>query len=683
MDGGSEPGRARRGFALPVVLVLAMVLGGVLWGLDRVVSGFRNRSTRFRDGEVAYYAARSGLQLGETMLERVAGRPPPPGAPGRALYDLLVRSRPEDLDGGEDSVEIPFAERLIPGEGVDGEVRVTARFLTVAPLMRTQPPGIQADPLEKRGVLELESWARVGSAERRFVSRRDFHTLYRLPPVTGRFSLLFGQLEGTAEAANALTYSPRLGLFQRSVSRQLGWPLVVYPYPLDEDPARSPADRFEADPLAPMRQGGWVGLLGRTPWLLNLSFGPGDRSPLEEGYLLRNSEAIYPSPRLPGFYEKSLRLGYARDVTQLPMFAAYEAETIPDGTSLLHLAGDATHRLPPVVLGRAFRRYLSFSKLADRADGAFTSFHGVPEADFSGPRASFQGVVPGGDYQSYRQVMARSVVEPYNRSYDFVVTDRETRDAAGRVLPGDTPWEPRRHLTAEAVAPYVQSAGGLPGELLYPDPARRDEARIGGAVRLGDEAGVALFEGSLEDLLPSLRESLMARAVTELRDAPEEAAADGFARRYLKSPEGGGPRELELPPVLRVQAPRLELGPLHVRRGGTLLVDGDLVVTGPLTTARGEVLALVSLNGDVIVRDESPVAASLLALQGQVLASERGLDVRGNLVAARFDPMTWLGGQGLRRVVYDPRLDPARAETRSSQYRIHLGAERRTVVRRR
>ena len=115
--------------------------------------------------------------------------------------------------------------------------------------------------------------ARVGAATRTLVVRRPFRSFYRLPPLLGRFSLLMGELAGGPEGANALTYTPKLGLFQRSASGALGWPLQVYPLPPTGD-GRSPAERWGPDPVAPLRLGGWVGLLGETPWILNVTFGP-------------------------------------------------------------------------------------------------------------------------------------------------------------------------------------------------------------------------------------------------------------------------------------------------------------------------------------------------------------------------------------------------------------------------
>jgi hypothetical protein len=653
-----------------------MILGSVLFVLNRAVTSYQNRSTRFRDGEIAYYAARSGLTLAERILEGVAGRPGRQAGNLRDLYDLMVSSRPEDLNGSEDEITLPFAERLLP-ETVEGEVEAVVRFRNVASLLRNLPPGYLPDPREKRGILELECRAQVGAAERRLIVRRDFHVMGAQLPVVGRFSLLLGELLGGQNFVNALTYSPKLGLFLRSVSRKVAWPLQVYPLPVDtEEDLAPPAQRFATDPLRPLKEGGWVGLFGATPWVMNVCFGSGSGSPSEQGYLLRNFESVVPSTHFTGLYEKVTRLGYTRDITRLPMFAAYESETIPDGASLLQLAGDSRYRTPPVVLGRAFRRFLSFSKLGTTADGDFTSFHGVAETDFEAARMAFQNIVPGGDYASYQNIMARSVVEPFNRSYDFVVTDAETLDEEGRVLPGATPWSPGRFLQASEIAPYLQPIGSGPENFLYPDPTRREEEKRSGGIVLGTEEGESFYQGHPADILPGLRELALARSLAEVRRTATLSAEDEFKRRFLVD------SKLDLGLPLHLQSQRLTLGPLHVLHGGTLAVDGDIEVAGPLTTARGEILTLVSLNGSIRVRNEAPIAASLIACQGQVLPSSRGLDVRGQIVAAQFDVASWLEGTGARRIVYDPRLNPALRENQNAQYRILIGGERRVVFRR-
>lgn len=668
--------KPRKGFALPAVVVVALILGGILFALDRVVTGFRNRSTRFRDGEMAFYAAHGGLRIGERVLEQLARGRPREAGPMRDLYDLIVRSRPADLDGGEDSFEIPFQERLLPGD-IDGEVTLAVRFRDLRPVLGALPPGFQPDPVEKRGILELESRARVRGTTRRFLLRRDFVSQYTLPPLLGRFALVFGEQLGGAETTNALTYSPRLGVFQRSVSRSLGWPLQVYPLPPSQlATPPPPAVRFAADPLASVRRGGWVGLFGENPWVMNLTFGAGDGSPLEEGRLIRNFSAVQPASGASGVYLETRRIGFARDILELPMFVEVERGEIPDGSSVLHLTGDAREPSPPLVLGRAYRRYLSYSKVGTDPDGPFTSLHAVPAARFDEVRAVFQGVVGGGDYDAYRGWMARSVVEPYNRTYDFVVTDGETRDDAGRVLPGDSPFHPARALLAPDVAPYLAPASGAPSDFLYPDPARQGEARAGGAVAIADAEGTPLYQGSPEDILPGLAEMLPARAVLTYEAGGDFEAAELFRRSHVAD------GKLKLGTVVHVRADRVALGPFHVERGGTLLVDGEVQLTGPITTAKGETLAIISLGEDVLVLDEQPIAAMVVSLAGSVRPSARGLDIRGGLIGARFDVLEWVNGKGARRIVYDPRLNPAIPEQRAAQYRFYLGGDRRMVVRR-
>lgn len=673
---GPGPGRApRRGFALPLIIVMSLIIGGMLYAVNRVVTGYRHQSTRFRDGEVAYYAARAVLEIAEARLEEVLRGPPPREGRDRALYRFLVRTPTADLANAEDSLELPYLERVLP-PGTDGEAGVTIRMVDLKPLGIDLPPGFKPDPLEKRGTLQIEAWARVRAATRRLRVRRPMRVLYRLPPLAGRFSLLFGRPGFGPESANALTYAPRLGVFQTSSSASLGWPLTVYPLPVAQD-EQTPMRRFEDDPLAPMRNGGWIALLGRTPWILNTTFGPGDASPLEEGRNLRSFDAVFPSPSISGAYEKARRLGFARNILELPMFRDLEDPTLRDTASILHLAGDARSPLPPLVLGRVFRRYLEFSKLARDDDGPFTSFHGVPATAYDEVRAEFETAAGGADFSQYQAVMARPVVEPYNRTYDFVVTDDQTRDSGGRVVPGDTPWSPARHLRASATEPWIRPVSGLPEDFLYPSAADLDTDKGAGAVAIGEEGGADLFSGSPEEILEGIGELAEARAVWRLEGDASRGPAELFRDHFLQG------NELRLGTSAHVKASSFSVSGWKVVHGGTVVVDGDVYVSGPITAAPGEVLAIVSRNGKIVVTNEEPVNALLVAPRGPVVPSGDGLDLRGALLAAEFDPLPWMARKGASRVVYDTRLNPASTQARLAQFRIHLGDERQLVLERR
>jgi hypothetical protein len=122
---------------------------------------------------------------------------------------------------------------------------------------------------------------------------------------------------------------------------------------------------------------------------------------------------------------------------------------------------------------------------------------------------------------------------------------------------------------------------------------------------------------------------------------------------------------------------------MHVARGGTVAVDDDVEVRGPITVAPGEALAIVSLNGNVLIQDNEEIDAYLVACNGQVLPSPAGMDVRGGVAARGFDPRLWMGGRGVRRIVYDDRVDPAFTEARLNQFRVHLGEERQVLLERR
>jgi hypothetical protein len=194
-------------------LIIALILGGFLYAVNTAVKAYRNQSSHFRDGEIAYHAARSAATSLERGLEELFAGPAPTGGRDRDFYHLVTRTRAPDLDGGEDTFTPPLLAALIPPEA-EGRVNLTVRFLDVRPLGIPMPPGFPEDPYEKQGTMEIEAVAEVGSRIRRIRIRRPFTSFYRLPPLIGRFSLMLGELLGEQESINRMTYTPRLGLFQ-------------------------------------------------------------------------------------------------------------------------------------------------------------------------------------------------------------------------------------------------------------------------------------------------------------------------------------------------------------------------------------------------------------------------------------------------------------------------------------
>lgn len=665
--------RIRGGLALPLVILLLLVGGGILFALHKVVQSYRHQSTRFRDGEIAYFAARSALSLVEAQIEEVLqGKPPPPG-PGRDFYDLLRLSPAGDLAGIDEGLPLPQAEDIFP-PGIEGWLDAEVQILESTALDVPRPVGLPPDPREKRGVLEIHCKAEVGNTIRRMVVRRRFRVQSNLPPVLGRFSVLFGELLGTPEDLNALTYSPRLGLTHRSISRKLSWPIQVYPLPYQESD-QAPLERYQDDPDQVVREGGWVALLGERPWVLNLCFGPGEKQALEEGFLVRNFPAVHPIPGT-SLYGKTYRLGFARDILDLPLFHPELRAEIPDGSSLLRLSGDSRHPMPAVVLGRVFRRFLQFTKVSASEAGPFTSVHSARDVDTAEQLSVLSEQVSGGDEALLKTVMAQPVLEPYNRSFDAILSDQSLRQEGGRIDPRDTPFSPPNRLPDLAYDWVAASSGSGQGHL-YPARTSAEGEAPPGAYALFNDGGDEFFRGELTGLLDQLGDYLAQSAVEVLSPDAGPSVRDQFDQNFLQGDD------LSLSGILHLKTDRINLGPFHVVRGGTILVDGDVQVLGPITTARGETLSIVSRKGTLKIENPEPIAAQLISLEGQIHPSDQGLDVRGGLIARHFEVYPWLDLQGLGRVVYDPRLNPAREATRLPQLRVHLDPRREVVLKRR
>src|SRR5690606_18830004 len=137
--------------------------------------------------------------------------------------------------------------------------------------------------------------------------------------------------------------------------------------------------------------------------------------------------------------EHQLWFGFYDDILAAPNFRVAGPDTprprrptgepVVSATAALHLYGDVDHDPPTVVLGPAFRSYVT-TRLRD---GLWEPYR---------TRDQFAASAAAGRYSSYADYarwMTRVVEEPYNRSYDFMRSNEELVDAEGLVEGGGTP----------------------------------------------------------------------------------------------------------------------------------------------------------------------------------------------------------------------------------------------------
>lgn len=126
-------------------------------------------------------------------------------------------------------------------------------------------------------------------------------------------------------------------------------------------------------------------------------------------------------------------------------------------------AGDLAGATPTLCLGPVFRRYLAYDKVRRGPAGPFESFVNLIDAEaFQRAGGSFAQLT-GKGFDVYQQIMTRVVEEPYNRTYDYLVTARESSDPdrPGQVAAGSTPARPGRLLTRPGLlSPVLAATGG-------------------------------------------------------------------------------------------------------------------------------------------------------------------------------------------------------------------------------
>lgn len=634
---------SRRGILLPIVafLLLLVVSGSFL--LNRAQRQRYVEAHRHTSGSIALQLAESGANAFFAASQRL-------DLPGGMMRSLFLESSYEDLEGFRDPIPLPALEALLEFYGDEAEVAVELEFENLRPLQLGESHrGVLQDPREKRGTLTLVSRASFRGVTRTLRISRAFQVVDPRVPVLSKFTLF--QREQGDQPLDQLEYErirPRdpmkaNGLAARPViffHRPLVFPTVSEGLFHD---LKSLFSDFAPD------QGGLVFLGGDRPWNLPLVHGSG-AGPYDELFHLRRTQYQRPAS-LPGFEtEHWLWFGTYRGILDGPMFhpfadSPHDLRT-PDGLELsdrsppFHLFGDVGNVSPTVVLGNVFRSYVHLRLL----DGRWFPYL---EAD------EFSGVDPpgfGGDYQAYRQFMTRVVHDPYNRSFDYLVTNSETLDPDGTVhVDAETvPLVPPARLVPEGLT-RLQPLEEGDRNFLYPDP-ENPGAPVLRLLRGGD--GREVFRGSLEDLDAETLEALLAPRVIQRFPNPE-----AFWKKCLVK------GKLELEGVTALDTSELVLENLAIGNAGTLVVSGSIQIRGWIRqTLERHPLTLVSLAGDIEVASPGPIHAHLVALSGTIRFKTDQIHVVGGLAARRIDWASAAKGTKVKWVTYDRSLDPTDPE---------------------
>lgn len=618
------------------MLVLLIAMSTYL--LQRVSRSRYREAHREAFGEVALQLAESALNvtlagIGEQALQ-----------PGSPTYEALAAAAAPAPDQVIEIAPAPPLGELISLLG-DAEVEVEARVRAIRPLFPEGPAsGVVFDPREKTAELALRAQATFRGVSRAIAVVRPVRVVQAGVPVLGKFTLFLRERSG--QDPNLLGYDHRDPLQGPTLDGEPARPLVLY----------HQAERFPAvvdgrfDPLAPVLsdvppdQGGLVYLGGEDPWYLNLVHGIG-AGRYEELHLVRRTRYARASD-LPGVSEEvGLAFGYYDGIFDSDRFgdAAGDpghllrptGEALAPRSAALHLSGDVGNVTPTLVFGPVFRSFVTLRLL----DGTWYPY-----------ALANPGGGPFSSYDEYRRTMVRPVHEPYNRTVDYLRTNHERLDSAGRVDAAETPLVPEALLTPEEL---TRVGPAVPGDdaFLYPRPGEPARA----AVHLRTAGGEDVFRGQLADLDGALVDAVIEQRVTARH---EDAAA--YARVAGR------------PGVHWVAEGGVTLAGWTAPGPTLIAARGDVTVSGGISGGDGEFpVTLVSRFGDVVVETADPVEAHLVALRGRVRTRD-GLDLRGALAARSLNLPDLVRGDALKSITYATRFDPTDPVAREAQLVVHL-----------
>jgi hypothetical protein len=645
----------RSGFLLLVVggLILLIGIGSMMF--HRAARQQYLDAHRFASATIAAQLAESGLNASlERFLEATQ-------QPGTELHDLLLSRSAGALNGTSLNMNSPFLDDLLLLLGGGASISVSVKLDHFRPLTPSAGlRGLLADEREKAGEIKLVSEASFRGIQRRIVASKRIRVVSIVAPVVSKFTLFVRTLGD--ESLNSLKYS--------RLAPEEGFTLLgeeASPLTLFHGGEQIPA--VEGGRLLPLQdvlterppdQGGLVYLGGRKPWFLHLVHGIG-AGPFEELFHLRRARYLFESP-LPGVTKEiGMYFGFYDGLLDSKKFASMRSPNryprgnnlpdVVDQTSLLHLYGDIHNVSPTLVLGPAFRSYVTMRLL----DGLW--YPTQTASEFS--QRNDQSLFPKG-YESYREVMVRVQDESYNRSYDFLTTNQEVLQEGGGVTSNGTPFLPAPSLTEDRLQ-RVQPAAPGDSAFLYPQP----DQEVAGLCRLiRQEQGGGqqdLFRGALADLDGDVMEQVLrAKAVVQV---PNQEA---FRKRFLVN------NTLQLPGVVLIREGDLNLADVNSGKGGMVVVQGGIEVRGKVVqTQPHHPLTLVSLSGDIHLRSDEKLDVALIALRGTVTSRGR-LELVGSLAAHHLPLSQIVRGPESKRITYNQDLDPTAPENQWAHLRVIL-----------
>ncbi len=442
---------------------------------------------------------------------------------------------------------------------------------------------------------------------------------------------------------------------------------------------------------------GWV-FLGGGDWNFNLTSGWGKGLAFSEDfhYLAFNRVCVFDNTEPEhgvlddDHVAKVVHRGFHQDLEITGLDQLLPA-TSGVRSNALHLFGSVGRTSPTLVLGRVYRRYVQYGALCcvdpDPLDtlyppkvilkyvepGNWPLYNQLfPEDPVNFPQYPAHGVKPDVFMDSqYRDpdpqrgfsfYMSRIIDKGdqeqghYNNSYDMISQ-------------GNSWWRtPERKLAANLLDSRISPPAGQTDPDYFYSTDNGNETPGAGGLNVKMDNGTDLFKGNLNDAENSLVSDLDYKVFLEV-------TASEFKKMFIVTSRTGD-SELNLGCVVRVTGSLHLDRPVTVKKGGLVLVDRSITISGGITgdakvPANDAALTLCSRNGNIVVRTGTEIQAALVALKGSLIKDfySEPLRVKGSVAVGSLDSNTLFSASTPGQIEYDPKLDPTDSANYEQYYR--------------
>lgn len=642
-------------------MALFMVIGFLLFiGLISIYLNFfsKHQMQQTRDSsnaEICYRAAAFSARQTLTYLQRAAdyiNSSDPSTFPKKAkvpaeMKPFLEAFFDENGQMKRDPVELDLSVERSPLQHflrtyqnliIKAKIRSTA----IKPLHENPSiPGLKPLQEELRGRFVIVAEASIKNTQKKVVTRAEFRFTNLTLPVAGRFSFMAMRGIGNVNTLNA-------GVDGSS------WSDCRLPPELKLDNGKKPLiidggqslvnlNSAISNPADFLDRQGWIFLgtplsSGGSDWILNAA--PGEPA-LGEGFCLGNNLPFayplqaggaafgipYNHPRFAEpleVYRKYevvvfLTGAFSDSKTQKFQFAFKNAPEAIDKYSIMQLMGSNLAKSPNLVFGNVYRRYLMMKTIrrvrTSPGPDEYAILPYVTSSDYSRGDFGISGFstlvadlirTTCSGHNGYSTVMSQVITAPANEA---VAQSLNSTVSSIRPI--------FRSGTIKKLAKEISFSASDPGQMLLESNCN-----------LYRDDGQEIFSGNLADSLPNISQILISRVS---REFASESDLLKFLQNQIR-------RKKTVTGIYRIKDDfnwsadfnSLALGDTVIVADGNVRISSGVgpVFNPNLPDAVKNHVALVSLNGNMIIRTTAAINAALLAPRGKLSVDSGGFCVK-------------------------------------------------------